>query len=139
MLNRLFILFLFIFTINSCSSTTLEDCREEAEGITHSLISEMQKIHSRPELIKRLPKLKKMFDKLVDVIIASHEIKARQPDAHLLAIDDRRLSDALRAEFIRLYSIEGGRDLIEKAQQDALYRLDAFLQKSGDKTFVLQR
>ena len=124
-------LFIILF-LSSCSNSSLEDYREEAAGISRSLLKEMQSIHSRDDLQAHTPKLKKLFSRLVDVIIAAHEMKTRLgSEIPPFSIEDQSLSDALRAELTRLYSIEGARDLIEKAQQESLYRLDAYLQKNA--------
>jgi hypothetical protein len=39
---------------------------------------------------------------------------------------DRALSEHLRRELNRIYGIEGGREIIEKCQEEALFRLDGF-------------
>ena len=36
------------------------------------------------------------------------------------------VSDMLKEELKRIYKLEGGREVIEKAQKEALIRLDAF-------------
>ena len=121
---------LFITSICACSSNSLEDYKEEGEGITRSIIKEIQFIQSREELIVKTPRLKKLFHKLVEVIMAAQEFRDKHPgDSFALSNEGHQLSDALRAELIRLFSIEGARDIFEKTQQDSLYRLDAFLQK----------
>ncbi len=38
-------------------------------------------------------------------------------------------SEALMLEMKRVYQIEGAREIIEQAQREALFRLDAFLKK----------
>lgn len=132
MLRSFLILFISLIVFASCGSPSLEESREEAQGVTRSLVKELQAIHSRAEVIERLPKLKKLFNRLVDVLITAHELKNKQKvDAPLLANEDLLLSDSLRGELSRVYGIEGARNLIEKAQQDALYRLDAFLKKNA--------
>lgn len=125
-----FLIYSFILLLNACSGPSLEDYREEAAGINRTLHKEMQAIHSRKELIAHTPRLKKLFSRLVDVIIAAHEFKSKNPgDAPSFTGEDKLLNESLRTEISRIYSIDGGRDLFEKAQQDALYRLDAYLQK----------
>lgn len=131
MIPKKTIILLAVLLFTSCSSNTLEDCREEAAGITLSLLKEMEAIHTHQDLIERLPKLKKLFNKLVDVAIVAHEIKIQQQaDIPIFSQEDRQLSDSIRTEMFRLYSIDGARDLVEKTQQEALYRLDAFLQSN---------
>lgn len=125
-----FLLIILICLISACSSSSLEDYREEGEGITRSIIKEIQVIQSREELIAKTPRLRKLFHKLVEVIMAAQEFRDKHPgDVFTLSNEDRHLNDVLRAELIRLFSIEGARDIFEKIQQDSLYRLDAFLQK----------
>lgn len=123
----------------SCSSNSLEDYREEAEGVTRSILKEISAIHTRDELNRHLPKLKKQFDKLVDVMIAANEFKSTHPmEVTMFTSEEQVLNECLLAELTRLYSISGGRGLMEKAQQDALYRLDAYLKKKKANTQVIE-
>ena len=114
---------LFLSLTFSCSSKTLEDYREEGQSITQSLIKEFRKIQTREQLVASTTRLKKHFDKLVDLIIRARDSNDESLD---LTKKDHLLSDQLRTEMFRIYQIEGGRAIVEKCQEEALHRLDAF-------------
>ena len=65
---------------------------------------------------------------LTEVIIQAQEYKDRYPEAEstLAHNKEQSISDQLRIELNRILRMEGGREVIEKAQEDALNRLDAF-------------
>lgn len=125
------LVFFLVLTVTSCGPRSLEDYREEGAGITRSLIKELTATRSREELLQAAPNLKKQFERLVDVMIAAREFREKHPKAESLELTkiDHELSDQLRCELNRLYALEGGREIIEKCQETALHRLDAFEQR----------
>jgi len=120
--------FIFGSLLSSCGSRSLEDYREEAEEVTHSLIIQLDQIHTRDQLLARSAKLKRLFNDLVSVIIASQEYRQKQFARGVppLSENNHLLSDQLYEELNRIYAIDGCRAIIEKCQEEALNRLDAF-------------
>lgn len=112
----------------SCSSRSLAEFREEGEGVTRSILRELQEIQTRTELVKAAPRLTKLFNELVGVIVSAQEFKSKSGDRieEDSNTTDRALSEQLRIELNRIYGIEGGREIIEKCEEEALFRLDAF-------------
>ena len=108
----------------ACSSHSAEDFYDEGQGIVRTLIEELKTIHTRDQLLTHAPGLKKLFNSLVDVLMSAHKYRED-------SLSDREhiLSDSLRQELERVYRIEGGRDIIEKCQEEALNRLDASVKK----------
>lgn len=129
-MSRLFFFIMLVF-LTACGSRSLDDFREEGEGITRSLIKELESIRNRQELLQAAPRLQKRFDSLVDVMIRSKEYKEKYSKIDLLDLPkkDHELSDQLRVELNRIYNMEGGRKIIEKCQEVSLHRLDAFEKK----------
>lgn len=107
-----------------CSSHSLEDCREEGEAITRTLIYEFSQIHNREDLLKASAKIKRLFNDLVSIIVAAHA--AQHQEVIELTPYNHLLSDQLRTEINRVYRIEGAREVVEKFQEEALHRLDAY-------------
>jgi hypothetical protein len=126
--NRLLILILLPFIVTSCGPCSLDDFKEEGEGVIRSLIQELRAIHTRDQLLAASGKLQRLFDRLVFIIIAAEEFSFAHPE--LAKRESMRhnheLSDQLRGELNRLYRLEGGRQILEKYQEKALHRLDAF-------------
>lgn len=132
---------LFIFALLlSCSSRSPEDFHDEGEGIVRALTAELKKIHSRDDLLLHTSKLQKLFNELADVIIAAQEYKDQHPNLELRAElhtmnkkEQQTSSDQLRIELNRILHMEGGRETLEKVQEEALNRLDAFEQSRSKK------
>lgn len=124
-LSRSFLILFTLFIISSCSARSLDDFREEGQAISHDITAELREVHNREDLVAIAPKLKRLFDDLVDTIIAAREYQQNN-SVREEAVQDSTVSDELRMELNRVYQIEGVRQLIEKAQEPALNRLDAF-------------
>jgi len=119
---------LLLLLFVSCGRHSLDDFEEEGEGVMRSLIQDLRTIHTRDQLLSSTGRLKRLFERLVDIIIAAEEYRLSHPEAAKdgLAGPNHELSDQLRIELNRVYQIEGGRLMIEKCQEIALHRLDAF-------------
>jgi hypothetical protein len=109
-----------------CSPSSLEDFRHEGESRTRSLVRDLQKIDSQELLLNAEPVLKKHFEKLVDLMIEARQFHLKNADLEPLETEEGTFSLALKEELRRIYAIEGGREVIERAQQEALVRLDAY-------------
>ena len=127
------IIFFILFLLTSCGSYSLEDFEEEGKGVIRSLVQELKSIHTREQLKASSAKLQRLFDQLVTVIIAAKEFSESHPelDSGTFLAHQHELSDQLRTELNRIYRFEGGRQMIEKCQEKALNRLDAFEKKSS--------
>ncbi len=119
---------LSLLLCTSCGTHSLEDFREEGESVSRALAQELNHIHTREELTAAGPKLTQLFNDLVETIIAAHEYSEKHPSAETppLSPENHSSSDQLRAELSRLYQIDGAREVIEKCQEKALNRLDAY-------------
>lgn len=117
-----------VFIASACSPNSLDDFREQGESVSRSLTNELRKIHSREDLLKAAPKLKRLFNELVNIMIAAQEFRLHHPALELTESkkEMENLSDQLREELNRVYSIDSAREVIEKCQEEALLKLDAF-------------
>lgn len=122
----IFILILLLITTFSCKNRSLESFREEGESITRSLIKELSCIHTKQELIAASPQLKKLFNRLIRVIIAARQ--THTTPSPLIKLN-HELSDELRTQIKRICLIDGAASLLEKCQQEALLQLDAYEKK----------
>lgn len=127
-IKKFFLILCLLMVATSCGSRSLDDFQEEGEGVIRSLIQELKTIHTREELLAAQASLQRQFDRLVSIIIAAEEFNFSYPDQNKEEVtqSNHDVSDQLRIELNRLYRLEGGRQIIEKCQQKALYRLDAF-------------
>lgn len=111
-----FSIFLFLC---SCSPTSLEDLRYEGEVQTKKLALELRAIETREELQRSIPKLKKRFNKIADLLVQCREFQK-------IESEPSAASEQLFAELARLYEMPGGRELIESAQVEAIHRLNRY-------------
>lgn len=116
-------LIILVCCLNFCScSSSLEDFQKEAEGVCRTLVEELQQVETREDLLKSESKLRHLFDELVEVILTARQYQEKHLDeapALSNSYDERLLE-----EMMRIYHIEGGREIIERAQREALIRLD---------------
>jgi hypothetical protein len=120
------IVLLFCVGLSSCSPNGLSDFQCEGEERCRALTEELAQIQDRETLLRTAPSLKKKFNELVTLMIQAREFQEKHPDAESAFSTASSASYKLQQELSRIYSIEGGREVIEGAQQEALVRLDAF-------------
>jgi hypothetical protein len=133
-------LIVLLLLLGACSPNSLEDFRYEGEAKSRALASDLKKIHTREELLKAVPVLKKRFNSLVDLMIEALEFQQAHPEEAEMDADIRghAASDALRVELERIYALEGGRQVIENAEREALLRLDAFERKLAQRNQLIK-
>lgn len=126
-LPRIFFSFiaLLFFLLSACSSPSLDDFRAEGQEVNRALIIELKKIRSRDDLPLHEDRLKLLFGKLVDVIQRAKEYKKVHPESEISPISPKEQSanEELRFELNRVLRMDGGKEVIEKAQAEALERL----------------
>lgn len=117
------LIFILLF-FSACQSRSLEDYREEGEQITEELIQTLQQVHNREQLIASTTTLKRLFQRLADVIIAAEEFRSRTSAEPLpLSPHNLELSELLRTEMNSILQIDGARDILEKCQEEAVFKL----------------
>jgi nitric oxide reductase activation protein len=97
-----------------CSS--FEDLRCEGEAETRKLAAELRAIETKEDLQKAVPRLKKRFNRIADLVIEARSFHGGESEP-------TAASEELFIELARLYEVAGGRELIESAQTDAVLRL----------------
>jgi hypothetical protein len=124
-----------LLVLSACSPNSIEDFQHEGETSSRALIFDLQKIHTREELASSAPLLKKHFESLVDLMIRARTFQESHPEESLALpfAKQTTISDELEEELRRIYKIEGGREIVERAQQEALVHLDAFERNSAKK------
>jgi len=108
----------------SCSPHSSEEFHKEGEVLCRSLVEALQTIESSDQLLLAEPLLKKKFESLVSLMIESSKFQQEHPDDW--SLEPGFVSVALRDQLHRIYLLEGGREVIERAQQESLVKLDAY-------------
>jgi hypothetical protein len=102
------------FLLTGCAS--FDDLRYEGELETRKLTAELRAVETKEDLQKAVPRLKKRFNKMADLLIAAREFSCEERESS-------ESSEELFIELARLYELAGGKELIESAQMDAIDRL----------------
>lgn len=100
----------------SCGPSTLADLRDEGEVQTRKLALELRAIDTKEDLQRAIPRLKKRFNKIADLLLEARNFSKEESEPSYA-------SEELFVELARLYEMQGGRELIEGAQMDAIRRL----------------
>lgn len=113
------------FVLSACGPSSLEEYREEGRETVLLIVQTLEAIDSRETLIQSAPQLKQLFNRLVDLIMAAQEYRFEHSESEIPSFsdEDRNASDQLLFQLNKIYHIEGGREVIEKCQEEALLRL----------------
>ncbi len=115
---------LFMVLLCGCNPNSLEDFQHEGEALCRSIVADLQDINNREDLVNASPKLKKRFNNLVDLMIEARTYSQEHPEE--CALPPSTSSEQLLSELKRVYALDGGKEIVERAQREALIRLDAF-------------
>ncbi len=112
-----------------CSPGSLEDYQYEGEAFARSLVKDLKKIQRSEDLNRSEALLKKKFNALVDLMIEAKEFQRKHPQEEEVDVlhYDHPHGEALLEELKRIYRIEGGREMVERTQREALIRFDGYL------------
>ena len=128
---------LFAIGLGGCSPASQEDYYREGRRLTQVLIDQLQSVQSHEQLLAIESDLKNAFDSLVALMIQSREFQDQQGEG---AFEEASEESALLKEaLLRVYAIEGGRELIEKTEQEALIRLDAYERQRMKKRDLIHK
>ncbi len=112
-----------------CSPNSSKEFQKEGETHCRSLVLDLQKIENREQLLSAEHKLRKQFNYLIDLMIEAREFQQKRFEEEISeepVLEANSFEDELEKQLRRIYAIEGGREVIERAQQEALVRLDAY-------------
>jgi hypothetical protein len=112
-----------------CSPNSSKEFQKEGETHCRSLVLELEKIENREQLLSAEQKLKKQFNYLIDLMIEAREFQEKRFEEEISdepVFEANSFEEELQKQLRRIYAIEGGREVIERSQQEALVRLDAY-------------
>ena len=112
----------------SCSPHSSEEFHKEGEVLCRSLVETLQAIDSSDQLLLAEPLLKNKFESLVSLMIEASRFQQKHPDdwGAETGIEPGFISISLKEQLHRIYLLEGGREVIERAQHESLVKLDAY-------------
>lgn len=109
----------FLFLV-ACSPSTLSEWRVEGVSVVRDLVEELKEIHTLKELEAKKPSIKKKYNKLVSIMIEAERYDQEEDSF----TPESFYSDALRDQYLRLYQIDGCRELLFSIQKESLHKLD---------------
>ncbi len=123
--NKVWILCFFFL---SCSPSSYEDFRAEGDELAKDLAKELQEIQSLEELQIKSQKIRKKYLALARLVRAIREYDSENLGKHGFLEKESKASEKLCFQMKRLYEIPGAKEVMEKAQYDALCYLGKHVQ-----------
>ena len=114
-----------------CNPSSYEDFQCEGDAHCRKMLSTLKAIQDRQQLLQAQPILKQHFEDLVNLIIAAR--KFQQNNLEIKDFHPSFYSVHLKEELKRIYEIESGREIIEKAQKQAFLRLSTWERQIAKK------
>jgi hypothetical protein len=111
---------LIVLLLAACSPSSQNDFRLEGESLCREMIGELQKIETHQQLVAAEPRLKEFYEKIAVLMIA-----AKEAETSPVVEGETIVSDLLQAELKRIYKIEAGRELVERCQKEALFKMSS--------------
>jgi hypothetical protein len=108
-----------LFLMAACGPMSLDDLRAEGDCELTKMTEILKEVDTKEALIAKLPKIKKGFNRIAELVISVRSIQEKTADD----MHPSAAADELFTELARLYEMPGCRDLIEVAQNDAIQTL----------------
>lgn len=107
-----------VVLITSCQSSSYEDFHENGRAKTRSLVAELRKIRTRDQLIENEAEIESALLDLALLLKRVENYQRLHPDAAppALTAADHELSDELRVEILRIFRLDGGREVINRCR-----------------------
>lgn len=123
---KLLALFSVLLLCSGCHGPA--DHREEAQAIVLQISSLLEEVENGEQLTSKTADLKRLFNLLADQMIVVANQSSTNPFGFSQAEKDA--SEHLRMQLNRVCSFNGGYEVIEKCQEEALHRLTTFSLKT---------
>ena len=102
------------FLLLGCQGPSYEDFRAKGRSKTRSLIADLKTVRTKDQLIEKKDKLGRHFKELAELArqVEGYQKKSEEKIPPL-GTEDLELSDRLRTEILRIYRLEGGKEIID--------------------------
>jgi hypothetical protein len=105
-------------------SQNIGDLRKEAEKICAELTEELRSISTKEDFLNHLPHLKKKYTRLAKIIYKTHLMIKENHEIGIEQEYPSHIGYLLYREHVRILEIRGIRELMQKAQKEALAYLE---------------
>lgn len=117
MIERMWRGILIFLLLSGCTQKTAGDFLTESEERCSELVAILEKAGTLDELMKAEPEIKKKFNEIAALMLQAQDYDEKHPSSE--SVKPVPSSGPLLDELRRIYSIKGGREVIERAQADA--------------------
>jgi hypothetical protein len=118
---KIFIVLGLVAFLSGCE-TSMPSHQRRAEKRAEALLTELQEVKRRDQLLASQERIAKAYRQLAEALVEAEQYRKHHPEEGLAAVGDE-LGTQLKRELQRLYAMEGGRELLESAQEEALEQL----------------
>lgn len=110
-LNAFFVL---VSLLSACQSGSYDGFKEKGKSETRLLIRTLKMIKTKDQLVENQQEIKRHFKNLGELHKNVQLYASLHPQEELPALNsqDHALSEELRAEILRVYRLDGGREII---------------------------
>lgn len=106
--------------LSACQSGSYDKFKEKGNSKSRSLIDELKMVRTKDQLVERRHFLRRSFDDLASLNEQAKSYALNHPSEPLPILDpeSKELSDQLKAELLRVYRLDGGREIIDECRQN---------------------
>lgn len=115
---------LFLCSLISCSPASPDEFANESERIQKELVRQLRDVETLDDIAKRGPKIRSLSFELVE-LMKKADVYYKKTHQEIVP-RDLPITEVLRSEMKRIYQLDGGREMIEKYQREALFLLDEY-------------
>lgn len=118
-----FAFFMIGMILGGCESSTYEEFKEQGKKETRELIRELRMVRTKDQLIQRKKILEHHLKEIGALAekVEIHQLSHPEEETPLLEPEDHALSEALRLEILRVYRLEGGKEVIDASRKRLKY------------------
>lgn len=131
---RLVFFLLLVVFVSACRQRSEAYFHDRGRELLQELTLKLQRIDDIDSLMQQSEELEELFQSLVTVLIEAHKWQMKTKKPYRLTEEDQRCNQRLVGELNRLLRSPLMRHFLERIQQPALERLDAFEKKFGIQT-----
>jgi len=106
--------------LGACQNSSYSKFKEKGQSKSRSLIDELKMVRTKDQLVERRHSLRRYFDDLADLNDQAKSYALNHPSEPLplMDLESKELSDLLRQELLRVYRLDGGREIIDECRQN---------------------
>lgn len=114
---------MLLLLLAGCRTQSPQQLSQNTAAVTERMLALLGQIETRQDCLAREEDLEKLYLAYAELIIKAEQLLERKAAEGLVFPSDDQLSESLRAELLRVYDIDGCREIVERAQEEAMHKL----------------